>query len=70
MPNKKVTGIFEYLDDVTICDENQTEHAYNLKRFMTDARKCNLTLYEEKCVFSTKSVKCFGIFYRKPPDKA
>lgn len=49
--NEALAGTFPYLDDVTICEKNQTEHDYNLKRFMTAVRQKNLTSNEEKCVF-------------------
>lgn len=53
-------GTFPYIDDVTVCGKNQAEHDRNLARFMATARKFNLTLNEEKCRFSTKSVKLLG----------
>ena len=60
MSNEKLTGTFQYLDDVTICGRSENEHDYNLKRFITAAKKYNLTLNEEKCTFSTESVKLLG----------
>jgi hypothetical protein len=49
-------GVFPYLDDVTICGKNQLEHDHNLEEFLAAAEKYNVTLNEEKCTFSNKSV--------------
>lgn len=39
-----LTSTFPYLDDVTICGENEEEHDRNLEKFLTAAKKYDLTL--------------------------
>ena len=51
---------FACLDNVTICRMTQEEYDENLAKFREAAQKCNLTLDDEKCVFSTRSVNLLG----------
>ena len=51
---------FAYLDNVTICGMTHEEQDGNLAKFREAAQKCNLTLNDEKCVFSTRSLNLFG----------
>ena len=53
-------GTFEYLDDITVCDQTSEEHYKNLKTFLKAAEKCNLTLSENKCVYATNTIKLLG----------
>ena len=39
-----LNGTYAYIDNVTICGQNQAEHALNLKEFMNSAVKYGLTL--------------------------
>ena len=69
-----LSDTFAYLDNVTICGENQTEHNKNLHRFLDAAKRKNLVYNEKKCTFATLklnvlgSVICDGV--RKPDLKA
>lgn len=65
---------FPYLDDVTVGGRDQQEHDTNLQKFLAAAKKFNLTLNEEKCVFSTKSIALLGYIVenrtiRPDPDR-
>ena len=55
-----LSGTFPYLDNITICGRNQTEHDENLKRFLQAAKHINLTYNEEKCEFSTRKLHILG----------
>ena len=57
---ENLEGTYPYLDDVTVCGRDQREHDRNLKRFMDAVKKYNLTLNEEKCTFSARSIKLLG----------
>lgn len=56
--NLKLT--FPYIDDVTVCGKDQKEHDDNLKRFLSAAKKYNLTLNEQKCSYATNSIQLLG----------
>lgn len=58
--DNQLEDTFVYLDDVTICGKTKQEHDANLKRFLEAARKYNLTLNEDKCVYSACSIKLLG----------
>ncbi|GFV79415.1 retrovirus-related Pol polyprotein from transposon opus [Trichonephila clavipes] len=49
-----------FIDDVTVCGKDQKEHDDNLEKFMTVAKKYNLTLNEDKCTYSINSVHLLG----------
>lgn len=63
-----------YLDNVTIGGRDQQEHDRNLQKCFVAAKKYNLTLNEEKCVYSTKSIALLGYIIenktiRPDPDR-
>ena len=45
-------GTYAYIDNVTICGQNQAEHDLNLKEFMNSMVKYGLTLNNSKCLYS------------------
>lgn len=51
---------YPYLDDVTVCGRSQKEHDENLARFRSAASRFNLTLNEEKCNYSSRSISLLG----------
>ena len=53
-------GTFAYLDKITGCGKTQEEHDADLKKFLSAARKHNLTLNHSKCIYSTTSIKFLG----------
>jgi len=53
-------GVFAYLDDITICGNNQTEHDLNLNKFLTIIKKYGLILNEDKCQFSQCEISPLG----------
>ena len=55
-----LSDTFAYLDDVTICGKNQTEHDKNLHRFLDAAKRKNLVYSEKKCTFSTRKLNILG----------
>ncbi|GFY29765.1 retrovirus-related Pol polyprotein from transposon 17.6 [Trichonephila clavipes] len=55
-----LTLTYPFIDDVTVCGKDQKEHDDNLKKFMTVAKKYNLTLNEDKCTYSSNSVHLLG----------
>ena len=57
-------GTFAYLDNITVGGKTQEEHDCNLERFVSVAKKSNLTFNETKCVFSSDSVD-LAIEYRR-----
>ncbi|XP_054259721.1 uncharacterized protein LOC128984427 [Macrosteles quadrilineatus] len=57
---EKLEGVQVYLDDVTICGNDQAEHDRNLSNFMKAVSKYNLTLNKHKCKFSTAMIHLLG----------
>ena len=55
-----LTGVFPYMDNVTISGHTQEQHDSNLKKFMIAAKKANLTFNEDKCTFSTRKLCLLG----------
>ena len=55
-----LTDTFAYLDDVTICGNDQEHHDKNFKKFLDAATRRNLTLNQDKCVFSTRKIALLG----------
>ncbi|GFT05383.1 retrovirus-related Pol polyprotein from transposon opus [Trichonephila clavipes] len=51
-----LTLTYPFIDDVTVCGKDQKEHDDNLEKFMTVAKKYNLTLNEDKCTYSNMPV--------------
>ena len=58
--NEGLTGVFPYLDDITICGKDQEEHDANLECFLEAAERKNITYNEEKSVFSTRCLAILG----------
>ena len=48
------------MDNVNIFGDNQEEHDINLKAFGEGASKTNLTLNEQKCIFSVEKINLLG----------
>lgn len=57
---EKLTGVFPYLDDVTICGMNKEEHDSNLKKFIEAAERRGITCNEKKCTYSTDKIHILG----------
>ncbi|XP_054259845.1 uncharacterized protein LOC128984538 [Macrosteles quadrilineatus] len=57
---ENLNDTFAYLDDITVCGKTQEEHDRNLNRLMNAASKYNLTINENKCSFSMKSISLLG----------
>lgn len=57
---EKLTGVFPYLDDVTICGKDQVEHDKNLELFMRAVSRRGLTCNVDKCAFSTSKISILG----------
>lgn len=53
-------GTFVYLDDVTVCGKTKEEHDANLQRFLDAAKRYNLTLNDDKCVYSVSTIRLLG----------
>ncbi|KAJ4439883.1 hypothetical protein ANN_08012 [Periplaneta americana] len=58
--SQNLKDTFSYWDDVTICGRTQEEHDINLQRFLKAAEKFQLTLNENKSVFSTRRINLLG----------
>lgn len=58
--SEKLRNTYAYLDDVTVCGQDQKQHDDNLRRFLEVAEKYNLTLNKDKCIFSAKSINLLG----------
>lgn len=56
----ELSGIYVYLDDITICGKDQRDHDEKLRCFMTSAEKENLILNRNKCKFSQTSINILG----------
>ena len=55
-----LSGTYAYIDNVTICGQNQAEHDLNLKDFMNSVVKYVLTLNKNKCLYSLTSIDLLG----------
>ena len=55
-----LNGTYAYIDNVTICGQNQAEHDLNLKEFMNSVVKYGLTLNKNKCLYSLTSIDLLG----------
>ena len=53
-------GTFAYIDDVTIGGMGKQDHDKNLEKFMTAAKKYNLTLNLKKCKFAQDTISILG----------
>ena len=54
-----LSGTFTYLDNITVCSKSQEEHDTKLAEFLAAAEANNLT-FNNKCTFSTTSIRLFG----------
>ncbi|GFU65989.1 retrovirus-related Pol polyprotein from transposon opus [Trichonephila clavipes] len=57
--DEELTLTYPFIDDVTVCGKDKKEHD-NLEKFMTVAKKYNLTLNEDKYAYSSDSVHLLG----------
>ena len=55
-----LSGTFTYLDNITDCGKDQEEHDTNLEEFLAAAEANNLTFNNNKCTFSTTSIRLLG----------
>lgn len=55
-----LTGTFAYLDNITVCGHNKTDHAANLNALFNAAKTEGLTFNESKCLFSQKEIDLLG----------
>ena len=51
-----LSGTYAYINNVTICEQNQAEHDLNLKELMNSVVKYGLTLNKNKCLYSLTSI--------------
>ena len=58
--DNRLNDAFVYLDDGTVCGKTKDEHDVNLQRFLDAASRYNLTLNEDKCVYSVFTIKLLG----------
>ena len=56
----ELTGTIAYLDDVTVYGRDQKEHDKRLLDFMSAAKASNLTINDQKCVFSVSEISLLG----------
>lgn len=57
---EKLTGVFPYLDDVTICGKTQQEHDDNLNKFMSVVTRRGLTINKDKSLLSSRKISILG----------
>ena len=53
---ENLAGVFPYLDNITICGKDQSEHDSNLECFLEAAKQKNMTYNDNKSVFSPLGV--------------
>ena len=58
--NYKLKDTFVYVDNITIAGRTQEEHNNNLNAFILAAKEFGLTLSDEKCHYSLKSIDLLG----------
>lgn len=58
--SESLSATFAYLDNITICGENEEQHNENLARFYSAAEKYGLTFNEDKSVIAVKQVRLLG----------
>ena len=64
-----LNGTYAYIDNVTICGQNQAKHDLNLKEFMNSVVKYGLTLNKNKCLYSLTSIDLLGYTISKDSIK-
>lgn len=57
---ENLSGVYAYLDDITVCGLSQTDHDLNLQRFLDVVKRYNLTLNLDKSEFSLKNINILG----------
>ena len=55
-----LSGTFAYVDNITVCGNDQADHDQNLKKFLSVATKYGLTLNRSKCTFGSTSIRLLG----------
>jgi len=58
--NENLNGVYTYLDDITICGKNQSEHDLNLNKFLNAMNNYGLILNKNKCQFSMQTITLLG----------
>lgn len=53
-------GTYAYLDDITVCGNDQSEHDRNLTKFLAAVKKFNLTINEKKSKYSVTKIQLLG----------
>ena len=72
--NEKLSGIYPYIDNITICGETKAEHDRNLERFYRVSKKYKFTFNEQKSIISVKNLSLLGYLItngeiRPDPDR-
>ena len=57
---ENLAGVFPYMDNITICGNDQAEHDVNLDLFLRAAERKNMTYNDAKSVFSTRRLAILG----------
>ena len=57
---EKLSGVFPYLDNISICGKDQAEHDANLKLFLEATKRKNMTYNESNSVFSIRRLAILG----------
>ena len=55
-----LTGLFAYMDNLTVCRKGNDDHDKNLARFHAAAKVDNLIFNKSKCTFKTTTVQLLG----------
>jgi len=58
--NENLNGVYAYLDDITICGKNQSEHDLNLNKFLNAINNYGLILNKNKFQFSIQTITLLG----------
>lgn len=57
---EKLTGVFSYLDDITVCGQDNNDHDKNLSRLLAALEKHNLKINKSKSKFNLTSIRLLG----------
>ena len=63
--SEELEGVFAYVDNVTICGNDQEEHDKNLNRFLEAASKYSMTFNDDKSAISSSSITLLGYIVEK-----
>ena len=58
--DNNLKGTYAYIDNITVCGNDQEEHDVNLQAFLKAAKDNNLLFNWDKCVFSTDKLQLLG----------